>query len=160
LRIKSRIDQDRNRYNDTLVKLLKSCNEKTQHAMHEIIEIKYWFKDNVKNSCSFEASWFFHLHTILRSVYVVSANDISSELNKNKFFYINNFSDWDSYNLIYEKNFLHKETRVAEYYFKCKSWRYLKLTQSHRRQKSNNVYVLCLCFRAYTESLKSTMLYN
>ena len=29
------------RHNDALVKLLKSCNEKTQHAMHEMIEIKH-----------------------------------------------------------------------------------------------------------------------
>ncbi len=148
------------RHNDVLVELLKSCNEKTQHAMHEMIEIKHWSKDNVKNSRFFEVSWFFYLHTILRSVHVVSANDIFSESNKNKFFYINNFSDWDSYNSIYKKNFLHKETKVAEYYFKCKSWRYLKLTQSHHRQKSNNVYVLCLCLKAYTESSKSTMLHN
>ncbi len=148
------------RHNDVLVELLKLHNEKTQYAVHEMIEIKHWFKDNVKNSCFLEVSRFFHLHTILKSVHVVSANDISSELNKNKFFYINNFNDWDSYNLIYEKNFLHKETRIAEYYFKCESWKYLKLIQSHCRQKSNNVYVLCLCFRAYTESLKSTMLYD
>ena len=147
-------------HNDVLVELLKLCNEKTQHAVHEMIEIKHWFKDNIKNSCLLEVSQFFYLHTILKSVHVVSANDISSESNKNKFFYINNFNDWDLYNLIYEKNFLHKETRVAKYYFKCKSWRYLKLTQSHCRQKSNNVYVLWLCFRAYTELLKSTMLHD
>ncbi len=116
------------RHNDVLIELLKLCNEKTQHAVHEMIKIEHWSKDNIKSSCSFEASWFFHSHTILRSVHVVSANNISSESNKNKFFYINNFSDWNSYNLIYEKNFLHKETRVAEYYFKCESWRYLKLT--------------------------------
>ncbi len=147
-------------HNDALIKLLKSCNERTQHAMHEIIEIKHWSKDNIKNSCLLEASQFFHLHTILKSVHVVSANDISSESNKNKFFYINNFNNWNSYNSIYEKSFLHKETRIAKYYFKCKSWRYLKLTQSHCRQKSNNVYVLCLCLRAYTESLKSMMLHD
>ena len=145
---------------DVLVKLLKSCNEKTQYAVHEMIEIEHWFKDNVKNSCSFKASWFFHLHTILRSMHVVSANDSRSELNKNKFFYINNFSDWNSYNLIYEKNFLHKEMRIAEYYFKHESWRYLKLIQSHCRQKSNNVYVLCLCLKAYTKSLKSMILHD
>ena len=121
------------RHNDALIELLKSCNEKTQHAMHEMIEIKHWSKDNIKNFRFLEVSWFFHLHTILRSVHVVSANNISSESNKNKFFYINNFSDWNSYNSIYEKNFLHKETKIAEYYFKCKSWRYLKLTQSHCR---------------------------
>ncbi len=148
------------RHNDALIKLLKSCNEKTQHAMHEMIEIEHWFKDNVKNSCSLEASQFFHLHTILKSVHVISANDSRSESNKNKFFYINNFNDWDSYNSIYKKNFLHKETRIAEYYFKFKSWRYLKLIQSHRRQKSNNVYVLYLCFRAYTKSSKSMMLHD
>jgi len=148
------------RHNDVLVKLLKPCNEETQHAVHEMIEIKHWFKDNIKNSRSLKASRFFHLHTILRSVHVVSANDSCSELNKNKFFYINNFSDWDSYNSIYEKNFLHKETKVAEYYFKRESWRYLKLIQSHCRQKSNNVYVLYLCFRAYTESSKSMMLHD
>ncbi len=147
-------------HNDALVELLKSCNERTQHAVHEMIKIKHWFKDNVKNSRSLEASWFFHLHTILKSVHIVSANNIFSESNKNKFFYINNFSDWNLYNLIYEKNFLHKETRVAEYYFKRKSWKYLKLTQSYCRQKSNNVYVLCLCFRAYTVSSKSTMLHD
>ncbi len=28
-------------HNDALVELLKSCNEKTQHAMHEMIEIKH-----------------------------------------------------------------------------------------------------------------------
>jgi len=148
------------RHNDALVELLKPCNEKTQHAVHEMIKIKHWSKDNIKNSRLFEVSRFFHSHTILRSVHVVSANNISSELNKNKFFYINNFNNWDSYNSIYKKNFLHKETKVAEYYFKCKSWKYLKLTQSHRRQKSNNVYVLCLCFRAYTESSKSMMLHD
>ena len=148
------------RHNDALVKLLKSCNKKTQHAMHEMIEIKHWFKDNVKNLCLLEASRFFHLHTILRSVHVVSVNDSHSESNKNKFFYINNFNDWNSYNLIYKKNFLHKEMRIAKYYFKCESWRYLKLIQSHCRQKSNNVYVLCLCLRTFTESLKSTMLHD
>ncbi len=116
------------RYNDVLVELLKSCNERTQHAVHEMIEIKHWFKDNIKNSRLLKASWFFHLHTILRSVHIVSANDISSKSNKNKFFYINNFSDWNSYNSIYKKNFLHKEIKAAKYYFKCKSWRYLKLT--------------------------------
>ena len=56
-------------HNDVFIELLKSCNEKTQHAVHEMIEIKYWFKDNVKNSCLLEASRFFHLHTILRSVH-------------------------------------------------------------------------------------------
>ncbi len=148
------------RHNDALVELLKLRNEKTQHAVHEMIEIKHWFKNNVKNSCSLEASQFFHLHTILKSVHVVSANDSRSESNKNKFFYINNFNDWDSYNSIYKKNFLHKETKVAEYYFKRESWRYLKLIQSHCRQKSNNVYVLYLCLKAYTESSKSTMLHD
>jgi hypothetical protein len=146
------------RHNNVLIKLLKFRNEKTQHAVHEMIEIKHWFKDNVKNSRLLKASRFFHLHTILRSVHVVSANDSHSESNKNKFFFINNFNDWDSYNSIYEKNFLHKETKVAEYYFKRESWRYLKLIQSHRRQKSNNVYVLC--FKAYTKSSKSTMLHD
>jgi len=101
-------------HNDALVELLKLCNEKTQHAMHEIIEIKHWSKDNVKNSRSLEVNQFFHLHTILKSVHVVSANDNCSKLNKNKFFYINNFNDWNSYNSIYKKNFLHKETRIAE----------------------------------------------
>ncbi len=125
-----------------------------------MIEIKHWFKDNIKNSRFFKVNQFFHLHTILKSMHVVSANNISSESNKNKFFYINNFSNWDSYNLIYKKNFLHKEKKVAEYYFKCESWRYLKLTQSYCKQKSNNVYVLYLCFKAYIESLKSTMLHD
>ncbi len=120
-------------HNDVLVELLKPCNERTQHAVHEMIKIEHWFKDNIKNSRFLEVSRFFHLHTILRSVHVVSANNSRSESNKNKFFYINNFSDWDLYNSIYKKNFLHKETKVTEYYFKCESWRYLKLIQSHYR---------------------------
>ncbi len=70
-------------HNDAFVELLKSCNKKTQHAMHEMIEIKHWSKDNIKNSYSLEVNQFFHLHTILKSVHVVSANNISSESNKN-----------------------------------------------------------------------------
>jgi len=37
-------------YNNILVELLKSCNEKTQHAVHEMIKIKHWSKNNIKNS--------------------------------------------------------------------------------------------------------------
>ncbi len=44
------------RHNDAFIELLKSCNEKTQHAMHEMIEIKHGSKDNIKNFRSFEAS--------------------------------------------------------------------------------------------------------
>jgi len=29
------------RHNDALVELLKPCNEKTQHAVHEMIEIEH-----------------------------------------------------------------------------------------------------------------------
>jgi hypothetical protein len=31
-------------------------------------------------------------------------------------YYLNNFIDWDSYNSIYEKDFLTKGTNVALYY--------------------------------------------
>ncbi len=58
-----------------------------------MINIKHWFKDNVKNLRSLKASRFFHSHIILRNVHVILVNDNRNELNKNKFFYINNFSD-------------------------------------------------------------------
>ncbi len=54
-------------------------------------------------------------------MHVILVNDNRNELNKNKFFYINNFNDYDSYNLIYKKNFLHKETSIIKYYSKRES---------------------------------------
>ena len=31
-------------------------------------------------------------------------------------YYLNNFIDWDSYNTIYEEDFLNKDTKIALYY--------------------------------------------
>ena len=31
-------------------------------------------------------------------------------------YYLNNFIDWDSYNMIYKEDFLNKDTKIALYY--------------------------------------------
>jgi len=56
------------------------------------------------------------MSTILQSVHIVSVSLEKKQKIKNVIYYFNNFIDWNSYNSIYEEDFLNKDTKIALYY--------------------------------------------
>ncbi len=102
------------KYTDAFINLLKSWNKSTQQKVHEMMKIKYWSKQIFKNSCFINDKKFYNMSTILRSLHVVLTITKRKRVEQRDFFYINNFVDWDIYNIFYDKDFLTNETRAVE----------------------------------------------
>lgn len=101
-------------YTGALVDLYKPLNQGHPHAVHGMIEMRKWPEHASKSPQSIGGRRFYTLSTILQSVHVVPASIGKARTGKGgAIYYINNFSDWDSYNSIYDEDFLVKGTKVA-----------------------------------------------
>jgi len=103
-------------YISTLVDLFKSMNKGCSHDVHNIIELNDWPAHVFNNSWFIEGWRFYIMSTILQSVHIISASLKKRQRIKGAMYYLNNFIDWNSYNSIYEEDFLTKGTNVALYY--------------------------------------------
>ncbi len=79
-----------------------------------MIKIKHWLKQIFKNSHFISDRRFYNMLTILRSLHIVLTITKRKKVEQKDFFYINNFIDWDIYNIFYDKDFLTNETRTVE----------------------------------------------
>ncbi len=102
------------KYTDALINLLKSWNKNTQQKVHEMMKIKHWSKQIFKNSCFIDDKRFYNMLTILRSLHVVLTITKRKKVEQKDFFYINNFIDWNTYNIFYDEDFLTNETKAVE----------------------------------------------
>ncbi len=102
------------KYTDALIDLLKSWNKNTQQKVHEMMKIKHWSKQIFKNSHFIDDRRFYNMSTILRSLHVVLTITKRKRVEQRDFFYINNFVDWNTYNIFYDEDFLTNETRAVE----------------------------------------------
>ncbi len=105
-------------YSRALIKLLKLKNNEVLDALHDMIEVEQWLKNTVKKSWYLECRRFYNMSTILRSAHLISTES-------KKFFYVNNYIDWDTFNILYEESFLKK-----------KAWKTNKLASLDRREKT------------------------
>ncbi len=105
-------------YLRALIELLKLKNNEVLNALHDMIEVEQWSKNTVKKSQYLECWWFYNMSTILRSAYLISTES-------KKFFYVNNYIDWNTFNILYKENFLKKKARKTN-----------KLASLDRREKT------------------------
>ncbi len=89
-------------YSRALIKLLKFKNNKVLDVLHDMIEVEQWLKNTIKKSQYLECQRFYNMSTILRSAHLISTES-------KKFFYVNNYIDWDTFNILYEESFLKKK---------------------------------------------------
>ncbi len=78
------------------------------------MKIKHWSKQIFKNSRFINDRRFYNMLTILRSLHVVSTITKQKKVKQRNFFYINNFIDWNIYNIFYDEDFLTNKMRVVE----------------------------------------------
>ncbi len=78
------------------------------------MKIKHWLKQIFKNSRFINDRRFYNMLTILRSLHVVSTITKQKKVKQRNFFYINNFIDWNIYNIFYDEDFLTNEMKVVE----------------------------------------------
>ena len=79
-----------------------------------MMKVEHWSKQIFKNSCFINDRRFYNMLTILRSLHVVSTITKRKRIKQKDFFYINNFIDWDTYNIFYDKDFLTNETKAVK----------------------------------------------
>ncbi len=91
-------------YSRTLIELLKLKNNEVLNALHDMIEVEQWLKNTVKKSWYLECQQFYNMSTILRSAHLISTES-------KKFFYVNNYINWDTFNILYEESFLKKKVQ-------------------------------------------------
>ena len=81
-----------------------------------MIELSDWPAQIFNNSQIMKGCRFFTMSNILQSVHIISASLETRQRSETVIYYLNNFVNWDSYNTIYEEDFLNKDTKIALYY--------------------------------------------
>jgi hypothetical protein len=90
-----------NIYFKVLLNLMRSRNKNISNEIFNMIELQSWSKKISKNSRRLDVKRFFDMSSILRSAHV-----ISNEWNE---YYVNNYIDWDTYNIAHDNDFMKKE---------------------------------------------------
>ncbi len=109
-------------YLRTLIELLKFKNNEVLNALHDMIEVEQWSKNTVKKSWYLECWWFYNMSTLLQSAHLISTES-------KKFFYVNNYIDWNIFNILYEENFLKKKAWKTNELANLDRWEKTKFTQ-------------------------------
>ena len=81
-----------------------------------MIELSDWSAQIFNNSQIIKDCRFFTMSNILWSVHIISASLETRQRSETVTYYLNNFVDWDSYNMIYKEDFLNKDIKIALYY--------------------------------------------
>ncbi len=89
-----------NIYIEILLNLMQSRNKDISNEIFDMIELQSWFKKTFKNLRKLDVKRFYDMSSILRNVHV-----ISNERNK---YYVNNYINWNMYNIVYDNDFVRK----------------------------------------------------
>jgi hypothetical protein len=90
-----------NIYFEILLNLMRSRNKDISNEIFDMIELQFWSKKIFKNSRKFDVKRFFDMSSILRSAHVIS--------NERNEYYVNNYIDWNTYNIAYDNDFMRKD---------------------------------------------------
>ena len=106
-------------YSGAWIELLEVRNKGLPHEVHGMVEVQ---RKTAKGARVLGARRFYALSTIVRSVHIVPGAITGHELEtqKQQIFYVNNFVDFDSYNSIYDPDFIKRGTDVANKYEKSR----------------------------------------
>ncbi len=102
-----------NIYFEVLLNLMRSRNKDISNEIFDMIELQSWSKKIFKNSKRLDVKRFFDMSSILRSAHMIS--------NKRNEYYVNNYIDWDTYNIAYDNDFMRKD-KIKINVYKKKSW--------------------------------------
>ena len=106
-------------YQGALVDILQARNGGRPHRIHGMIEVQTQSIGMSNRPYSLGPCKFVKLTAILRSLHVISSRGDQTQGNQSsEKLYLNNYSDWDIYNTLYDEDFLETGTRLANQYGK------------------------------------------
>ena len=86
-------------YTGALINLLRLRNNEQVHSVHGMVEVEDWPEVRTQNPRNIGHRCFFNMSTVLRSAHIIPTDNTSV-------YYINNYVDWDQYNIIFDPDFL------------------------------------------------------
>ena len=95
------------KYINALIEFLQFENSDVIDHHHDMMKVKTWHANDARNSHNIDVWQFYQMFTILHNAHVISI-----ELQNNTY-YINNYIDWNTYNIIYDSDFFSQEMRAA-----------------------------------------------
>ncbi len=103
-------------YIEILIKHFRKRYQELSHEIHDMIKMKNWLINLIRNSWKLEAHWFYWLTNVIRSAHVMLMNE-----NMN-IYYVNNYIDWNQYNTLYNEDFLKKKRQKMNELDKIMTW--------------------------------------
>jgi hypothetical protein len=97
-------------YYNVLLNVKRSRHKKIFNEINEMIELKNWRNEIAKNLKNLKANRMYNISSVIQSVHVI--------LSETEHYYVNNYVNWNRYNIVYDENFLKSEARRAEKYKK------------------------------------------
>ena len=94
-------------YTGVFIDLLRLRNNGQVHSVHGMVEVEDWPQVRTQNPRNISHRCFFDMSTILRSAHIIPTNNLGS-------YYVNNYVDWDQYNIIFDPDFLTNGIRDAD----------------------------------------------
>jgi hypothetical protein len=78
------------------------------NEINEMIELRAWKQKSLSNLKSLDCHRFYDVSVVIRSVHVMS--------NERNDYYVNNYSNWNTYNIVYDEDFLQSDSRRVKSY--------------------------------------------
>ena len=104
------------KYIEVLIELFRFKVKEIFHEVHDMIEVDFYSFKKLKTQRQLKFRRVFEMIDILKSVHIIFDLMIS---NKHNFIsYINNYVDWDSYNILYDMNFMKKNKKIKNKFLK------------------------------------------
>ncbi len=103
-------------YTEVLIKRLRKRHQELSHEIHDMIKMKNWSINLIRNSQKLETHRFYWLTNVIQSTHVMLMNE-----NMN-IYYVNNYIDWDQYNTLYDEDFLKKRHQKMNELDKIMTW--------------------------------------
>jgi hypothetical protein len=94
-------------YTGVLIELLRLRDNGRVHDVHGMVEVEDWPQVRSQNPHNIGHRCFFDMSTILRSAHIIPTGTTG-------LYYVNNYVDWDHYNIIFDPEFLVNGIRDAD----------------------------------------------
>jgi hypothetical protein len=93
-------------YTNVMLNIKHSRHKRIFNLINEMIELKNWRDEIARNFKNLKVNKIYDISIVIQSAHVT--------LNEFEHYYVNNYVNWDTYNIIYDENFLKKRIKRVE----------------------------------------------
>ena len=108
-----KLDQHHQEYCGALVNIMKFRNGARPHPIHGMLEVEPWPQTSSNPLTTINGLRFYEISKVVRSAHLIPAFTPPERIT---YFYVNNLVDWDSYNTLYDEDFITQGLEMAKRY--------------------------------------------